>query len=66
MKASVHDRRKITVTEAAAYLGVSNRKMTQMLSEGILKFTVDPLDKRRKLVSVRDLDELKKASLHSS
>lgn len=53
----------MSVTEAAAYLGVSTRKMSHMLSEGALKFTVDPLDKRRKLVRVSDLDELKKASL---
>jgi hypothetical protein len=49
--------RRMTATGAAAYLGVSYRKMSHMLSEGVLKFTVDPLDKRRKLVRVSDLDE---------
>ena len=66
MKTPVQDTRKMTVTEAAAYLGVPNQKMSHMLSEGILKLTVDPLDKRRKLVRVSDLDELKKAASYGS
>jgi len=56
--------KKMTVTEAAAYLGVSNQKVTRMLKEGTLKFTIDPLDKRRKLVWVKELDELKETSLN--
>ena len=55
----------MTLTQAADYLGVSLRKMAKMVKAGEINFTVDPLDKRRKLVRVSDLDELKKASLHS-
>lgn len=64
MSTSNEDKKKMTLTEAAAYLGVSHRKMTKLLKEGALKFSVDPLDKRRKLVNIKNLDDLKKASLH--
>jgi excisionase family DNA binding protein len=54
---------KMTLTQAAAYLGVSHRKITQMVKIGDLHCVIDPLDKRRRLVNIVDLDMLKQASL---
>lgn len=56
----------MTLTQAADYLGISLRKMAYMVSGGEIKFTVDPLDKRRKLVSIAELDSLKRQSLGGS
>lgn len=54
---------RMTLTQAADYLGISQRKMAYMVKDGEIKFTVDPLDRRRKLVSVAELDSLKQQSL---
>lgn len=53
----------MTLTQAARYLGVSARKMAKMVKGGEVSTTVDPLDKRRRLVEVRQLDELRRRSL---
>lgn len=54
----------MTLTQAAGYLGISTRKMAQMVRDGEIKnVTVDPLDKRRRLVEVRQLDSLRRRSL---
>lgn len=53
----------MTLTQAAAYLGISTRKMAQMVRDGEISVTVDPLDKRRRLVEVRQLDDLRRRSL---
>lgn len=45
------------------YLGVGWRVVARLLKEGKIKTTRDPLDHRRKLVSTKDLDLLKQASL---
>ena len=45
------------------YLGVGWRVVARLLKEGKIKPVQDPLDHRRKLVSTRDLDRLKKISL---
>lgn len=66
MKSPARDNRKMTFTGAAAYLGVSPRKMGRIVKEQGLEFTVDPLDRRRKLLKVKDLDKLKEASLVGS
>jgi hypothetical protein len=64
MKSSSSDsERKMHLKEAAGYLGVSHRKMGQLVKEG-LESQIDPLDKRRKLVQVKDLDKLKQASVN--
>jgi excisionase family DNA binding protein len=64
MKSPPKDSRKMTLTQAAAYLGISTRKMAQMVRDGeIRNVTVDPLDKRRRLVEVRQLDDLRRRSL---
>lgn len=64
MKASSSNQQKMTVTQAAAYLGVSLRKMSQMVRDGEVKHvTTDPLDRRRKLILMAELDALKRRSL---
>ena len=63
MKSSSDNERKMTLTEAARYLNVSPRKVSHLVKDGVIRFNTDPLDKRRRLVSVADLDSLKRASL---
>jgi hypothetical protein len=62
MKATSAEK-KLTKTQAAAYLGVSTRKMGAMVKEGLVKATVDPLDRRRHLILFSSLNELKRHSL---
>ncbi len=54
------------MSEVAAYLGVSQRVVDRLVRQGQIKAVRDPLDNRRKLVSIRELDELKRQSLASS
>lgn len=56
----------MTIAEAREYLGVSNKKMSRLLSEGELTATVDPLDKRVKLVKRSDVEALKARSVKSA
>ncbi len=58
--------RRIAVSEVAAYLGVGRRVVSRLIKEGTIRVRKDPLDSRRKLVSVRELDELKQQSLKRS
>jgi hypothetical protein len=58
MKSSSDSERKINLKAAAKYLGVSHRKMGQLLKEGALEYTVDPLDHRQKLVSMKAVELL--------
>jgi hypothetical protein len=62
MKATSAEK-KLTKTQAAAYLGISTRKMGDLVKEGVVEATVDPLDRRRHLILVSSLDELKRRSL---
>jgi hypothetical protein len=54
---------KIKLGDVGSYLGVGWRVVGRLLKEGKIKTTRDPLDNRRKLVSTKDLDELKQTSL---
>jgi hypothetical protein len=63
MKAPLRGEKRLTKTQAAHYLGVSPRKLGGLVKEGILKATPDVLDRRRHLISVSSLDELKRRSL---
>lgn len=45
------------------YLGVGWRVVARLLKEGKIKPVQDPLDNRRKLVRISDLDRLKQTSL---
>ena len=56
-------RSRMKPSDAAAYLGVSPAKLSRIVSRGELSCTVDPLDRRRKLVAVADLKRLKEQSL---
>lgn len=49
----------ITATEARLLLGVSRLKMTKLLHQGTLRYFLDPLDERKKLVSRREVLALK-------
>ena len=57
---------KITLSEVAAYLGVGRRVVSRLVKEGAIRTRKDPLDSRRKLVSIRELDQLKKQSSKKS
>jgi len=53
---------KMTLTEAARYLGVSRVTMSALVKRGKVKVATDPLDTRKKLIKVTDLNKLKEAS----
>ena len=46
------------VMEVQRLLGVSKKKMAALLAEGTLPFTLDPLDKRVKLINRADVERL--------
>lgn len=56
-------KKRMTLTEAAAYLGTSQAKLSRLISSGQLAYTTDPLDLRRKLVLAADVKRLKEQSL---
>jgi Helix-turn-helix domain len=60
---SPETKRRMKLSDAARYLGISAAKLSRLVSSGELSYSVDPLDRRRKLVLVADLDQLKKRSL---
>jgi excisionase family DNA binding protein len=49
----------VNVTEAAARLGVSRRKVWQLIREGTLPYQRDPVDRRQKLIPVDALNDLR-------
>jgi excisionase family DNA binding protein len=53
---------KMTLTEAARYLGISRVTMSALVRRGKVKVMTDPIDTRKKLVKLADLDKLKEAS----
>jgi excisionase family DNA binding protein len=48
----------LTVKEAAEFLGVTRAKVSRMMKDKELAYTIDPLDKRIRLISVEDLQAL--------
>lgn len=54
---------RMKLSDAAAYLGVSSAKLSRIVGRSELSCTVDPLDRRRKLVAVADLKRLREQSL---
>jgi excisionase family DNA binding protein len=48
----------LTVKEAAEFLGVTRAKVSRMMKDKELVYTIDPLDKRIRLISVDDLQAL--------
>jgi excisionase family DNA binding protein len=53
-----HAGRKYQVTEAAERLGVSRTKLWQMIRNKEITYQRDPLDHRRKLIDVEDINAL--------
>ena len=49
----------IKTTEAQKVLGVSKKKMSSLLAEGVISFREDPLDKRVKLIDAADIEKLR-------
>ncbi len=49
----------LNIREAASYLGVSDVKIRRLVSKGLLRVSLDPLDDRKRLVKKSDLDTLK-------
>jgi hypothetical protein len=52
----------ITVADARDYLGVSKRKIAQLVAEGALPAEPNPLDKRSKVLRRADVEALKRKS----
>ena len=52
----------VSITEAAHYLNVSRTKIWNLVRKNKLKTHKDPLDERRKLIKVSDLDRLKEGA----
>ncbi len=48
----------VTLTEAARRLGVSRTKVWSMVKRGELQARQDPLDKRKRLVTERAIEEI--------
>lgn len=49
----------IKTTEAQKVLGVTKKKISSLLAEGVIPFREDPLDKRVKLVNLADVERLR-------
>lgn len=49
---------KMTIGEAADYLGVSRTKVWTLVKEGLLTATQNPLDKRERLIPTEAVHEL--------
>jgi hypothetical protein len=56
----------IKVTDAQKLLRVSKKKMASLLAEGTLRFVLDPLDKRVKLVNRSDVEQLTELRLRKA
>ena len=56
-------KRRMKLSDAAVYLGISAAKLSRLVSRGELSYSIDPLDRRRRLVAVTDLDRLRQQSL---
>ena len=57
--------KRMKVMDAVKYLRISKGKIRSLVQEGVLTCEDDPLDKRRKLLRVDELDRLKQASVDS-
>ncbi|HZC04414.1 MAG TPA: helix-turn-helix domain-containing protein [Ktedonobacterales bacterium] len=56
------EERYISASEAARELGVSRKKIADLIKTGELPTKDDPLDKRVKLIAVSAVEELKRSS----
>jgi excisionase family DNA binding protein len=53
---------RLTLGESAEYLNISRKTMTELVKKNVIVFTRDPLDSRKKLFNIADLDMLKEKS----
>jgi hypothetical protein len=56
----------ISTTEARKLLGVSTVKMTQLIKHGVFTVYADLLDRRVKLISRSEVEELKHGSVKAA
>ena len=52
----------LNLGEAASYLNISRKKMTDLVKKRLIDYKQDPLDARKKLFNVADLQKLKEGS----
>jgi hypothetical protein len=57
-KKEVYMQEYVTATEARDILGVSHKRVTEMLKDGRLAWIPDPLNQRAKLIRRADVDAL--------
>lgn len=55
--------KRMKVVDAVKYLRTSKGKIRELVKEGVLTQEEDPLDKRKRLLRVDELDRLKKCSV---
>ena len=60
MADNLKEREWMTTTEATAFLRVSTKTMTRLIRERVIATHSHPLDRRKKLVRVADVVQLKK------
>ncbi len=53
----------MTAREARLYLGISTKKLAELIKDGTLPTVADLLDKRFKLIRRADVEKLKRQSL---
>ena len=53
---------KINLSQARKILGVSPNKMSKLVADGTLRYELDPLDQRVKLVLLKEVERLKQLS----
>ena len=56
------DSKMINLSEARKILRVSPNKMSKLVTEGTLHFELDPLDRRVKLVLLKEVEKLRQFS----
>lgn len=56
--------KRMKVVDAVKYLRTSKGKIRELVKEGVLTQEEDPLDKRKRLLRVDELDRLKKSSVN--
>jgi excisionase family DNA binding protein len=52
----------MTISEAREYLGIGRQTMANLIKRGVLTTTVDPLDRRIRLVNRGDVVKLRQQS----
>jgi len=56
------DNKLITTTEARKLLGISTKKMSDLIAEGRFDVEHNPLDKRVKLIKISEVEKLRAVS----